>query len=202
MDMITARPPEPHVWEHVEPVVSAFSEIIPAYRTLPAVTIGTPRPTVAENKNGRIIWLIPTESKIPAFMTASRTNCYNDRQYVVFIISADFYAMWRAVECCKGPNQPQRPPKLADIPSDRKWPGQDDCWRHGISNPVPLADVSFHPKYGIGFANGITRTLWLLHNKAPSFPVLVHSQESAMQLYAALGDQAMPCQNLEDLIQP
>lgn len=41
----------------------------------------------------------------------------------------------------------------------------------GLENPVPLAEVGVDGAGGVGFTNGITRTLWLLVHRAAAFPV-------------------------------
>ncbi|ATG38119.1 hypothetical protein PhaeoP23_03966 (plasmid) [Phaeobacter piscinae] len=191
---------EDHVWDHVKPVLDAVREALPAYRELPLVNPSTCRPVVVEHSSARVVWEIPLSNNRTAFMRVDRTNFNNDDQFVVFVRASDFYALWRAVEYIKDRETPNRPPELRNIPRDRKWGWQAQCWAHGKSNPVPLANVSYHPDYGIGFNDGITRTLWLLHNKAPIFPVLVRGQESALGLHETVGDSAMPCENLEQLI--
>ena len=64
---------------------------------------------------------------------------------------------------------------------------------HGAKNPVPLAKV-----YGSGseaapavdFTDGITRTLWLLVNGAPAFPVECRRQKAEALSCAAGVDWA------------
>ncbi len=202
IDFISSDSPEEvHVWEHVKPVLEALRETLPAYRELPLVDPSTRRPAVVQDSSSRVVWEIPLSGGRSCFMRVDRSNFYNSEQFVVFVRASDFYALWRAVEYTKDGEAPDRPPELVNIPHDRKWKWQAQCWAHGVSNPVPLADVTYHSDYGIGFTDGITRTLWLLHNKAPIFPVLVHGQESALGLYEFVGDQAMACASIEQLIE-
>lgn len=186
-------------WDDVGIALPALKEAISAYRELPPVVPCTPRPSVAHKSSTEVIWEIPLFEGRTCFMSAQRTNYLNEEQFVVFVCANDFYALWRAVDCLKKKNTTNRPPKLEDIPFDRKWRWQAQCWAHGQSNPVPLAQVSYHPDYGIGFIDGITRTLWLLHNKAPIFPVLVRGQKNALGLFEISGDKHMTCESIESL---
>lgn len=199
-DLISSKKEdEGHVWDHVKPVLEAIRVSLPAYRELPVIDPSTRRPAVFEISSSRVVWEIPLSGGRACFMRVDRTNFGNKNQFVVFVRASDFYAIWRAVEYAKGREEPHRPPELSRIPLDRKWGWQAKCWAEGKSNPVPLANVTYHPDYGIGFNDGITRTLWLLHNKAPIFPVLVREQDSAFGLHETVGVSDMACENLEQL---
>ena len=78
----------------------------------------------------------------------------------------------------------------AEMPADHKYEHAADGFSHGFKNPVPLAEVEawrHNGKVRIGFSNGITRTFWLIANRAPAFPIEVHSLESAELLHRAVG---------------
>ena len=58
----------------------------------------------------------------------------------------------------------------------------------GIDNPVPLAILSADKYFpNISFIDGITRTIWLMANRAQYFPVFAYNKESAENIYNYIG---------------
>lgn len=118
--------------------------------------------------------------------------CYPDR----------FLSMWKL--------SGSRPDVLAcedDWTRDYKFAEAAKGFSHGADNPVPLAEVvfrweitplryltgrlgewreTFEAQPVLDFGNGITRTIWLLHNNAQYFPVKCHRDE-ASALHRAVG---------------
>lgn len=87
---------------------------------------------------------------------------------------------------------------------DSKFPDAERGFAQGERNPVPLALVSCNRFHGesrpsIGFTNGITRTLWLLANGAPMFPVECGIRDGWSALHELAGARARPPQLLADL---
>ena len=113
-----------------------------------------------------------------------------------------FLSMWKLSGC--------RPEVLAcedDWTRDYKFAEAVKGFSHGPDNPVPLADVvfrweitplryltgrlgewreTFEARPVLDFGNGITRTIWLLHNGARYFPVEC-GREEAPALHKAVG---------------
>jgi hypothetical protein len=113
-----------------------------------------------------------------------------------------FLSMWKL--------SGRRPEVLAcegDWTRDYKFTEAAKGFSHGADNPVPLADVVFRwditslryltSRLGewretfeawpvLDFGNGITRTIWLLHNGARYFPVECHRDE-APAFHRAIG---------------
>ena len=83
---------------------------------------------------------------------------------------------------------------------DYKYHWAEDGFRHGISNPVPLAEIVFNSRHypSVGFQNGITRTLYLLCNGAKVFPVSIYNEEYAKQAHKHIGVIDSPILKLED----
>lgn len=58
------------------------------------------------------------------------------------------------------------------------------------NNPVPLAEpvpTTIEGNFAIGFANGMTRSMWLLAHEVAVFPVYVGSEASAVMLAQHVG---------------
>ncbi|GAA0432264.1 plasmid fertility inhibition factor family protein [Massilia aurea] len=148
------------------------------------------------------VFRIPTQTLGDVFMRAERPNYDADRKAVVEVDAVRFLNLWRQ------PHSSHREIALGDPgtwSSDYKYRWADDGFSKGAENPVPLAEVNCgHAEHDLtevrrrfflfteevviaprglpwlSFTNGITRTIWLLANGAPVFPVecsLDHAQE-------------------------
>jgi hypothetical protein len=88
---------------------------------------------------------------------------------------------------------------------DHKYPEAEIGFSEGVSNPVPLPDVSFESmsvKEGslswLAFTDGVTRTIWLLANGCQWFP-LVMPISKARSLYEAADTQGARFYTLKEL---
>lgn len=196
-DPFTAADP---VWDIVETANALTPEYLDAFQKLPGLAPNDPRPFLAAKTSTEAVWKVPIKGPVDAFMAIRRTNYLNDQTFVVFVRSREFYSVWRSIEALKDRETPNRPPPLDEIPADRKWSWQAQCWSHGQSNPVPLASVSYDARFGIGFVDGITRTLWLINHRAASFPVSVHRKSVADALHQIVGDPLQPPISVADLL--
>lgn len=73
------------------------------------------------------------------------------------------------------------------MPKDYKYYWAVRGFSIGQSNPVPLARPISNTNGLLSFDDGITRTLFLLHNNASSFPVASYSIEDAILLNQHFG---------------
>jgi len=145
---------------------------------------------------GCATWKLPLRDGRRVAMSVNGTTYLNDENFVVFVSASKFYAVWWALRefdrrgICE----------FEQMPNNRKYGCQDEIWARSDERPVPLADVSYDNGYGIGFIDGITRTLWLLYNGASSFPVKVHGAKAAYAMHAAIGDGRFEPVTVESLM--
>lgn len=72
--------------------------------------------------------------------------------------------------------------------NDYKFHHAEHGFEVGIDNPVPLAILSADKYFpNISFIDGITRTIWLMANRAQYFPVFAYNKESAENIYNYIG---------------
>ncbi len=148
----------------------------------------------------KAIFRIPTATREDVYMCVKRTNYCNDERYVVEVDAKRFLAVWRQSPRFRDDwSEPayDKNGKGAKGWFARKYSEAEEGFLLGIENPVPLAhphcnqDHERVPIYSrnffglkridhyeerdgrphIAFTDGITRTLWLLHNGAQAFPV-------------------------------
>src|SRR5690606_24910111 len=103
---------------------------------------------------------------------------------IVYVDAERFFHLWRS-NTLDGLCVSQECPKREKLVEDYKYAEADRCFKLGIDNPIPLANVGL--EYGVGFNDGMTRTIWLIANGARSFPVFTSSKESAALLASELG---------------
>lgn len=167
------------------------------------------------------VFRVPTATRGDVFMRAERPNYNADRKAVVEVDAARFLALWRQPLSSHSDIASGNP---ASWQSDYKYHWAEDGFASGADNPVPLAVVScgratsdiietrphlwfFKKKVVIaqkgtpwlGFTDGITRTIWLLANGAPVFPVecALDEAEALQQLAGVQGGRPVL---LSDLI--
>lgn len=187
-------------WIAIEGLLSVAPDMKAAFQSLPSIHDNGKSSELIEASPKGAIWNIPVDGPVSAYMKVTRSNYQNGKRFVVVVSAREFYAFWRAVEILKGSQSQLRPPALDDIPMDRKWKWQAQCWEPGKDNPVPLANIGFHKRHGIGFVDGITRTLWLLYHRAASFPMEVYGRETADKLHEFFGDPAWSVTSVADLL--
>ena len=95
------------------------------------------------------------------FMRIDKTPHYNAERYVVIVDTHNFYKTWtgNSIDQCNIYNDWEL----------KKYYEAIDGFSKGIENPVPLAVVGYSNE--IAFTNGITRTKWLIINRARCFPL-------------------------------
>lgn len=127
-----------------------------------------------------IIWEIDTSIK-----TYMKLEARSDI-YIIYIDAQKFYLNWLK-SSIKGSDSRFSCPLLKDMPHDRKYHDAVKGFSHGKTNPVPLALPDTKEHGLISFTDGITRTLYLLYNQAPSFPVASYEEENAQFLNKYFG---------------
>lgn len=139
-------------------------------------------PEIVLIEAGKIVWRIALSPTRSAFLSEVVPNY--GKKFVAYVHAGKFYSQWRRQSLLR-PGDLQGCPRLDDMDRDYKYPSAVRGFTHGGANPVPLADIVFLK--GIGFTNGITRTLWLIRNGAQSFPVATSCEESSLRLARELG---------------
>ena len=155
-------------------------------------------------------------------MRVDRSPYMNEERFVTVVDAKKFLHLWSLepynfnAELGKGTRK--------TWVADRKYPEAAKGFSHGISNPVPLANVvcNEHQDQSItykkrlfrrpeivkieevrfsyvNFINGITRTIWLLANGAQYFPVECHSKNGAERLFYECGLESCPIKSVEEL---
>jgi len=139
-------------------------------------------PEIIDVGTGKIVWkifLTPTKS---VFVSQSTPNY--GKKFVAYIHAGHFYRAWR-LQTLLNPGESQGCPRVEDMVKDYKYLSAGRGFAHGLVNPVPLPDIDFFN--GIGFTDGITRTMWLISNGAQAFPVSTGSEESGLLLARKFG---------------
>lgn len=133
-------------------------------------------PSIVSRSPEEVVWEIPIDTGV-VYMKYEPTR-YVGSTKVVMVDSRIFYDLW-----LRTPHSHAVPyPKLA---YDYKFESAVDGFSKGRGNPVPLAVVGVHTALGapgIGFTNGITRTMYLLHHLADAFPVRADSSDLLFEL--------------------
>lgn len=150
-----------------------------------------PAPAMVSLDENKAVWKIKVPGKDDCFM--SLTSGMNDQSRHVVMVDADkFYRAWlaRATPASEHGRVDQCLLRK-DMPTDYKYAGAVDGFKRGRENPVPLAEC-YGAKDDAGgtrvtFTNGVTRSFWLLANKAESFPVVTDSAAAAQELHRAAG---------------
>lgn len=154
-----------------------------------------------------IVFTVPRPDRPPVYMSIKETVYLNEKRAVVVVDAERFLGLWK--------NDPSNPaPELAAGNSDtwrkdKKHPNAEVGFSHGSANPVPLPVVSPDKSHRtivtyrflcfgkreheerfdyLRFANGITRTIWLLAQGCKSFPVMPDAKE-LYKLAAAEGSK-------------
>lgn len=170
---------------------------------------------------------IPTETRGDVYMCVARTNYCNDERYVVEVDAKRFLALWKqSPRFLNDWSEPEYDEDAEGAKGwfARKYAEAERCFLLGIENPVPLAEAHCNvyrervPIYSrnffglkridhyeerdvpphVAFTNGITRTLWLLHNGARAFPVGCdrHTAQRMQECAGLLGGSCMTVDQL------
>jgi hypothetical protein len=152
-------------------------------------------PKVVMLDEKKTVWKIAVPGREDCFM--SLTSGMNDQNKHVVMVDADkFYRAWLDRASPVGHDRQDQCVLRSEMPRDRKYEDAVKGFSHGKDSPVPLADC-FGVKDDAGgtrvtFANGVTRSFWLLANRAESFPVVTDSAASAQALHKVAGVGAGP----------
>ncbi|WP_322075473.1 plasmid fertility inhibition factor family protein [Burkholderia cenocepacia] len=139
----------------------------------------------------RATWRVPMPDGTECFMCA-KSGGLNEEKFVVHVDANAFYRTWLA----SAPAFPQQNSSdcvpRSRMPLDSKFKDAVEGFADSADSPVPLAEVRASSegskgKVRIGFTNGITRTYWLLANRAPAFPVEVLGRDAAELLHRSCG---------------
>lgn len=133
---------------------------------------------------------VPVPNQNPVHMSFALRNHMADHSAIAIVDAKKFIELWR--------NDPLGFEADKAFGTEKTWRADykfQDAHRgfaHGEQNPVPLAFISFNTaqrqvieyKYKlfgkritseslayVSFTNGITRTIWLLANQSPTFPI-------------------------------
>lgn len=168
------------------------------------------KPSIWPSASGTktVVWLVRREGRAPVFMQAysgHKNENENRDRWVVFVDAQRLYLWWRW-SVLSNPERKQlaernhnRPPVFAEIEDDYKYPQQIQ-WSEGIKNPTWLPTLNWSAELGILFADGRTRTMWLVRNGAAVFPIEAPSAD-AHSLHALVGYDELKPQRLMDLWQ-
>ena len=115
----------------------------------------------------------------------------HDDGYMLIVDTSQFIKMWR----CSTDDDRFSGYHLGDKElwrRDHKFPFTEECFLLGEDNPVPVAtNISYQPLFReereISFSNDFTRTIWLLANDAPYFPLVAVSHEEAIAFCEDMG---------------
>jgi len=151
-------------------------------------------PNLISVDSSRAIWEVPIPGQVSRFMS-TKSGAIDDEFFVVRVDTEAFYYTWLKSSPAISDQHGADCVLRSDMPRDYKYNDAIDGFANGKENPVPLAHVDAHmdkEHARIGFINGITRSFWLIVNRAPSFPVMVHGRESAELLNQVVGLDAAP----------
>lgn len=140
-------------------------------------------PQIQLGARNEVVWRLPVPNKADVFMT---TEGASDSNFVVYVNGLAFYRAW----LCLKVDDYQACPLKQDMPNDRKFHWSEAHFAIGIENPVPLADVvptEVSGRFAVAFIDGMTRSMWLLSNDVPVFPVMVSDEASAVKLAKEVG---------------
>jgi len=148
--------------------------------------------SVAESDRDRVVFSVPINDHDTRYMRVMPSP-NPDNVFVVMVDGEAFYHAWMA--CAQG--SPADCVPREDMPHDSKYGGAVDGFERAQSmdDPVPLAECTPYADSGmamIGFNNGVTRTLWLLANRVPVFPVKVVGRSQAELLNSIAGADRSP----------
>lgn len=142
----------------------------------------------------KAVWRVPVPGQADRFMSAD-PGAINQEMFVVRVDTEAFYRAWLRSSSTGRETRSDNCLLRSEMPQDYKFKHAVQGFSHGKENPVPLAFAGAHQerdRVDIGFSNGVTRTFWLIANKAPSFPVQVHGRESAELLNKVAGLDPAP----------
>ena len=136
------------------------------------------------------VWEVPLPDREPVYMRLDRSH--DDSCFAVHVDTELFYYYWLLTS--RRTSYHNCPPRQK-MQQDRKYNQAVEGFDQGRNNPVPLAQPHLHIREGLvslAFTNGITRSMWLIANRAGSFPVEVSSLAQAQLFHNILGTDEAP----------
>jgi hypothetical protein len=148
----------------------------------------------------KAVWEIQIPNQVSRFMSVN-SGGLDDELFVVQVNAEAFYHAWlKSSPAIPKKNSTDCVPR-SEMFADYKYKHAANGFLGGKENPVPLAEAyacRIDKKLDIGISSGITRSFWLIANRAVSFPVEVYGREAAELLNEAVGLDSAP-QSLEAL---
>lgn len=167
------------------PYIIERCRLIIARRTCGAVD---PSKLIEKTKT-QAIWEVLIPGRESVFMYAE-SGYINEKLFVIHVDTEKFYRMWFKDSSPWNLYVTNACPIRSTMYRDYKYGEAIVGFSHGLENPVPLADIGslahIH-RENITFTNGVTRTMWLISNHAPSFPVAVSNEHDARFLNKHFG---------------
>lgn len=150
---------------------------------------GPVQPAMLEHLNADMaIWRVRVPDQEDKFVCLK--NSQNDDNWFVVMVDANkFYRTWLQRRDAFGRHG--LCVLRQKMHSDYKFKWAIEGFSHGVKNPVPLANCNGHMgEDGIiylNFNDGVTRTFWLLANRAESFPIKTYGETLARYIHCAAG---------------
>lgn len=140
---------------------------------------------------------LPTGREV--YMRQSLTH--NDCGFIVFVDSSRFESVWFKCGGGYSPHLHLARGSKQHRKDDIKFDEATNGFSLGKKNPVPLAFVGVgnYQIPNVCFTDGITRTIWLLVNDVPCFPVYVYNEANARYLHQSIGLLHSPVLSLQEL---
>lgn len=109
-----------------------------------------------------------------------------DYSDLYFVVHADTNRLYDALRAQAGNQFDANPcPPFAELPNDPKFADVARPMRQSADYPVPLPELC-HYGGAITFADGMTRTRWLIFHRAATFPIAA-TESSVAALHALIG---------------
>lgn len=143
-------------------------------------------PAVVEHDSRWTVWEIRTGQGDRHYL---RRHHHDTKGHIIFAHAERFYGFWLLCSATGHPRGDACVPRKM-MPKDYKYQRAVEGFGKSLESPVPLAEISAMMKKSnlrIMFSDGVTRTFWMLHNRCPSFPVVVQDREAAKLLNERVG---------------
>lgn len=131
-------------------------------------------------------WRLRVPGKPDAFMCLDR-EFDPTWHFVVYVHGLAFRRFWLATMDLR---DPQACRLRGELTMDRKFQQAASGFAEGQKNPVPLAVVTpnfWGDRLVMGFRDGVTRSMWLLANGVPAFPVVCAGRDKALKFAELVG---------------
>lgn len=161
--------------------------------------IGVTPSRIARKTSREIVWEISLSGGRNVF-TSITSNKMNDSIFVVHVDTERFYRLWLKDSSPWRRERRDNCPLRKHMPLDDAYDYASVAFSNSQASPIPLAEMGCGKparRDTISFINGKTRTMWLIANRAPSFPIEVWGEKTAQILNKYYGLDATPRNLLE-----